>query len=381
MLVFISIFTAILLAAHTYVGWRLIGPARLSTGWNLAAWGLVLLFVIIHPVSFIGRQYLPSQASDLVQWVSYVCMGLFALVFCLVGARDLVWLLLKGAGTLPADPARRDTLLNALNMGILGTAGALASIGFVEATRRARVVDVKVPIDGLPPGLEGFRIAQISDIHIGPTIKRDFLEGVVAAVNELEADVIAVTGDLVDGSVEHLGSHVAPLGKLKAKHGAFFVTGNHEYYSGAEQWMAFVTSLGLKVLHNEHVVVDRDGGQVVVAGVTDYNAGQIIPSHASDPKLAVAGAPAGAVRVLLAHQPRSASAAVDAGFHLQLSGHTHGGQFVPWNLFVPLQQPFTAGLHKMQSLWVYVSRGTGYWGPPLRLLAPSEITRVTLVRA
>jgi hypothetical protein len=217
----------------------------------------------------------------------------------------------------------------------------------------------------------------------------------VDKVNTLGADVVAITGDLVDGKVAELAGHVAPLAGLQSRHGTFFVTGNHEYYSGAHAWIAELRRLGLTVLLNEHVVlyhgktrgVDaQDDSQtvapLVLAGVTDFTAHHFDKAHRSDPALALQGAPAAAlVRVLLAHQPRSAAAASDAGFDLQLSGHTHGGQFWPWNLFVPMQQPFTAGLNKLQNLWVYTSRGTGYWGPPKRFGAPSEITALRLVRA
>jgi uncharacterized protein len=158
------------------------------------------------------------------------------------------------------------------------------------------------------------------------------------------------------------------------------VTGNHEYYAGADKWVAEFRRLGLTVLLNEHVVVDHDGARAVIAGVTDYGAGSFDPAHKSDPAKAILGAPADiAFRLLLAHQPRSAPAASKAGFTLQLSGHTHGGQFLPWNFFVRLQQPFVAGLEKLNDLWVYTSRGTGYWGPPIRIAAPSEITRLRLL--
>jgi predicted MPP superfamily phosphohydrolase len=255
-------------------------------------------------------------------------------------------------------------------------------VGFVNARRRARVRRVDVPIADLPAPLHGFSIAQISDIHVGATIKRDYLNGIVDAVNDLGADMIAVTGDLVDGSVAQLAPHTAPLSRLSARHGAFFVTGNHEYYSGASDWVDEVRRLGLAVLMNEHVVLQHEGAAVVVAGVTDYSAGHFDPAHRSDPAAAIAGAPRDAgVRLLLAHQPRSAFAAAPAGFDLQLSGHTHGGQFFPWIFLVRLQQPFTAGLHRLGKLWVYISRGTGYWGPPKRLGAPSEITYLRLVPA
>jgi predicted MPP superfamily phosphohydrolase len=230
--------------------------------------------------------------------------------------------------------------------------------------------------------LHGFTIVQITDIHIGPTIKRRHLDAIVDAVNDLDADMIAVTGDLVDGSVRHLSEHTQPMARLTARHGAYFVTGNHEYYSGAVGWIAELRRLGLRVLMNEHVVLQHDGADVVVAGVTDFSAHHFDPAQRSDPAAAIAGAPVDAgVKLLLAHQPRSAFAAAPAGFDLQLSGHTHGGQFLPWNFFVRLQQPFTAGLHRLGTLWVYTSRGTGYWGPPKRLGAPSEITHLRLVPA
>jgi uncharacterized protein len=234
----------------------------------------------------------------------------------------------------------------------------------------------------LPAGLQGFSIAQISDIHVGPTIRREYVEGIVAAVNELNADAIAITGDLVDGSVRELASHVEPLAHLRARYGAYFVTGNHEYYSGERAWTKELRRLGVHVLMNEHVVLDRGEEKLVLAGVTDYSAHHFDPAQRSDPAAALANAPADAgAKILLAHQPRSAPAAEAAGFDLQLSGHTHGGQFWPWNFFVRLQQPFTAGLDRLGSLWIYTSRGTGYWGPPKRFGAPSEITRIRLVAA
>jgi hypothetical protein len=173
---------------------------------------------------------------------------------------------------------------------------------------------------------------------------------------------------------------VAALAGLRSRDGTFFVTGNHEYYAGAAAWIAFLRGIGVRVLLNEHVTLGRGEARLVVAGVTDVSAGHFDRAHASDPARALAGSPPGAFRLLLAHQPRSAPAAVAAGADLQLSGHTHGGQFWPWNHFVRLQQPFTAGLARLGRMWVYTSRGTGYWGPPKRVGAPSEITLLTLRR-
>jgi len=255
-------------------------------------------------------------------------------------------------------------------------------VGVINARRLAKVVHVDIPIAGLPAALRGFTIVQISDIHVGPTIKQGYLAAIVGAVNALKPDMVAVTGDLVDGSVARLAPHVAPLAGIVARHGVYCVTGNHEYYSGADAWVAELRRLGLSVLMNQNVVLEHDGARVLVGGVTDFSAHTFDPAQRSDPRAALSGAPADvAVRLLLAHQPRSAPAAAEAGFDLQLSGHTHGGQFLPWNFFVRLQQPFTAGLNRLKELWVYTSRGTGYWGPPVRFGAPSEITCLRLVPA
>ena len=366
---------------HAYIGWRLL-PEMPFDAFAVAATTLWLIgSAIVIPLGLLARMK-RQPLSELLTWAALLAIGSFSSLFVLTVVRDVGLLAgsaMSGSIVAAASLAgfRSDS---ALAVPIL--AALFTLVGFVNARRRARVRRVDVPIADLPAPLHGFSIAQISDIHVGATIKRDYLDGIVDAVNDLEADMIAVTGDLVDGSVTQLAPHTAPLSRLSARHGAFFVTGNHEYYSGASDWVDEVRRLGLSVLMNEHVVLQHEGAAVVVAGVTDYSAGHFDPAHRSDPAAAIAGAPRDAgVRVLLAHQPRSAFAAAPAGFDLQLSGHTHGGQFFPWIFLVRLQQPFTAGLHRLGKLWVYISRGTGYWGPPKRLGAPSEITYLRLVPA
>jgi len=367
---------------HAYVGWRLL-PDLPFGAIAVAPTALWLVgSAIAIPLGLLAWRIERQPLSDRLKWASLLAIGSFSSLFVLTFLRDVALLagtavdgLLVEASSLTGF--RSDT---ALAVPIL--AALLTLMGFVNARRRARVRRVEVPIASLPAALHGFSIAQISDIHVGATIKREYLEGIVDAVNDLDADMIAVTGDLVDGSVTQLAPHTAPLARLSARHGAFFVTGNHEYYSGASAWVAEFRRLGLSVLMNEHVVLRHKGAAVVVAGVTDYSAGHFDAAQRSDPAAAIAGAPPDAgVRLLLAHQPRSAFAAAPAGFDLQLSGHTHGGQFFPWIFLVRLQQPFTAGLHRLGKLWVYISRGTGYWGPPKRLGAPSEITYLRLVPA
>jgi predicted MPP superfamily phosphohydrolase len=366
------------LALPAYIAWRLL--SALSVGPEGVVAGVMLLIgcCLFIPFSMRTRALRNRKLADRLAWVGLTAMGFFSSLLVLTLLREVV---LTGAHLFMSSrqaqswiaPSAEATLFLALFITVAGL--------FI-ARRRPAVVEVSIPVVDLPPGLHGFSIAQISDVHVGPTIKRAFVEAIVERVNELGADMIAVTGDLVDGSVQQLSAHTAPLARLTARHGAYFVTGNHEYYSGERAWTEELRRLGLRVLKNEHVVLQHEGASLVLAGVTDYSAHHFDPAQRSDPEAALFGAPADAgAKVLLAHQPSSAMAAAGAGFDVQISGHTHGGQFWPWNLFVHLFQPFSSGLHKLKGLWVYVSRGTGYWGPPNRFGVPSEITRIRLVPA
>ncbi|WP_307647034.1 metallophosphoesterase [Variovorax boronicumulans] len=388
----LSALTALL---HVYIALRLVPAlATLTPAWPMA---LVLLAVsaLTIPLPFVSRR-IASNASmgEVLKWVGLISMGWFSSMFVLTLLRDAGLLLAWLAGALGLVQVRWNALLPWSALAVLAMATGTSLVGFLNARRTASVKRVEVPIRGLPAALEGFTIAQLSDIHVGPTIRSAYIQRIVDAVNRLGADAIAITGDLVDGTVPELREHIAPLAGLRARHGTFVVTGNHEYYAGAHAWIDELRRLGLKVLLNEHVVLQTRnvrGAQtdeelfesaLVLAGVTDFTAGHFDAAHASDPHLALFDAPPLVhTRVLLAHQPRSATVAAAAGYQLQLSGHTHGGQFFPWNLFVPIQQPFTAGLHRLHDMWIYVSRGTGYWGPPKRFGAPSEITLLTLVPA
>ncbi len=367
---------SLLVLLLVYIGMRLLPDLGLGVAGNSVGVLLLGLLGALVPVGLMSSSLRRRRWSDLLAWLGLLSMGLFSSLLVTTLLRDAILLALLPFGTLTPAISYASALAVPL------VALAVTVVGYVNARRVARVVKVDVPIRDLPAELNGYAIAQISDIHVGPTIKRAYLNAIVNKVNKLGADAIAVTGDLVDGSVQRLAMHTEPLARLKASDGVFFVTGNHEYYSGALEWIAEVRRLGLTVLMNEHVVRRRGAASLVIAGVADYTAHHFHPEHKSDPQRAVRGAPSEAgVKVLLAHQPRSASEAAKAGFDLQLSGHTHGGQFFPWNLFVPLQQPFVAGLNRVRDMWVYTSRGTGYWGPPKRFGAPSEITLVRLVPA
>jgi predicted MPP superfamily phosphohydrolase len=368
----------ILALAHLYVGWRLLPDLPIGLAAQLGGALLLIASLVSAPLGFIARRMKSREWGDRLAATCLFLVGFFSSLFVFTLLRDVALLFV----VLWPSPLPLERILTVTATLVVALAMLATLIGLLNARRRARVVNVEVPLPNLPASLHGFTIAQISDVHVGPTIKRQYVDAIVDAVNSLEADVIAVTGDLVDGSVRDLATHTAPFARLSARHGAFFVTGNHEYYSGEPAWTAEFKRLGMRVLMNEHVVLTHEGSRVVLAGVADYSAHHFDPEQRSDPRRAIQDAPPDAgARILLAHQPRSAPAAAEAGFDLQLSGHTHGGQFWPWNLFVRLQQPFTAGLHRLNDLWVYISRGTGYWGPPKRLGAPSEITRLRLVPA
>jgi len=365
---------------HAYVGTRL-AFAFTGAPWALAGFvALLVLSTFMIPLSLIARRSHWGQFTETLAWAGMLFMGLFSSLFVLALLRDVALLLAAALSwvwpaLLPTAQWETTSAQWALGAALVATV-----IGFISARRTAAIVHIDIPIAGLAVELHGFTIAQITDIHVGHTIKAGYVHAVVEAVNRLGADMVAITGDLVDGSVASLREHVAPLQRLASRHGTFFVTGNHEYYSGAHAWIDELQRLDIRVLLNEHVVVQHDTAALVVAGVTDVSAHHFDPTHRSDPHSAIAGAPEHAsMRLLLAHQPRSAAAAADAGFHLQISGHTHGGQFLPWNFFVRLQQPFVAGLRRLEDLWVYTSRGTGYWGPPNRFGIPSEITLLRLV--
>ncbi|WFE45762.1 metallophosphoesterase [Verrucosispora sp. WMMD1129] len=276
------------------------------------------------------------------------------------------------------DPGRR--LLLARGAAIFAglTATGLVGYGVRTALGPPRLDRVQIPLAKLPRSMDGLRIATVSDIHIGPLTGRAHTERIVAAINRLDADIVAVVGDLVDGTVAELGDDAAPLRDLRARHGSYFVTGNHEYYSGVEEWVAEVDRLGLRVLQNRRLEIATRGGVLDLAGVNDVSAVGDGVSAPPDYDAALGDRDPSRPVVLLAHQPVAALEAARYGVDLQLSGHTHGGQIVPFNLLVRLEQPVVSGLGEVDGTKVYVTNGAGFWGPPVRVGAEPQVTLVEL---
>jgi uncharacterized protein len=381
-LVFITAALSLLGGIHYYLWARFVRDTHLPPRWSALASALLVVLGASMPIAlFIGRAH-PRLGRVLV-WPAFIWMGTMFLLFAgLVGAdlvRALAWAVARARGGAPADPARRTFLARVAAASVATVAGVMAAQALRSALGPVAVQRVAVRVPRLPRAHHGLRIAQLSDVHVGPTIGREFIEEIVRRTNDLAPDLIAITGDLVDGSVADLRAAVAPLAGLRARHGVYFVTGNHEYFSGVEEWLQELPRLGIRVLRNERVSIGEGASSFDLAGVDDRSAARYGgPEPGAALELALAGRDPSRALVLLAHQPRSFLEAAPRGVGLQLSGHTHGGQLWPFSYIVRLSQPFLAGLHRLGDAQLYVSRGTGYWGPPMRLAAPAEITHLTL---
>ncbi len=364
---FIAVMTTVVGGVHYYLHWRLVAVPAWEGSLQSLSTASVWLLAVGTPVGMLGARALPRAVGRWIGLVAFSWLGVMLLLLCATLASEVPRALLKDA----AQPQ----LSRALAVAVLALTGLASVWGVYRARGRVRVKRVRIELDKLAPEAAGFKLVQLSDVHIGPTIGGDWLSRVVADVNALGADAVAITGDLVDGSVAQLAQHVSPLGALESTHGTFFVTGNHEYYSGADEWVQYLSTLGVRTLRNERVPVGAGSG-FDLAGDDDWNA--FGDGHGRDLAAALAQRPSDREVVLLAHQPRQIHEASKHDVGLQLSGHTHGGQIFPWNFFVRLQQPFVRGLHRLGRTQLYISNGTGYWGPPLRVGAAPEITLLEL---
>ena len=370
--------------SHRFLWRRLIERTQLPDPWRQVGTGLLIGLACAWPLGVALPHFIDAPWSRVLAAVGLTWMGLTLLLFLgLVGADLLRLLARKGHQALKIadfDPERRLFFSRALTGGVSAGMVAMGAGAVRKATGPAELREVTVPLRRLPRSMHGFAIVQISDLHVGPTIRREHVVDLVDRILALGPDMIVITGDLVDGPVPALRDQTEPLGRLRAPHGVFFVTGNHEYYAGVEPWLVELERLGIRTLRNERVAIGGEEG-FDLAGIDDATAHHFGHGHGADLPKALAGRDPKRELVLLAHQPKAIFEAAAHGVGLQLSGHTHGGQIWPIGYLVKLVQPYVAGLALHESTWIYVSRGTGYWGPPMRLDAPPEVTRVRLAVA
>jgi predicted MPP superfamily phosphohydrolase len=356
------------ISLFVYAGRPLLIGAAVAGIAPSVAWIALLLLAGIPALSWWNRD------SSVTNWTGYAILAVFSSLLVLVALSDVVRVIyavarwtLSGQSWPLLDP-------RGMAMAVLLAAGTMSLVGLAQA-RCPRVRRVTIPVANLPEELEGYRIVQWSDVHVGPTIGRRFVQTLVERTNALRPDAVAITGDFVDSDPSVFAREIEPIRDLGTRDGVFYVTGNHEYYWSPQQWLDVFASHGLQFLGNEHRLVRN--GQLAIAGITDpVGRG----AHRPDPDRALRGVPADAVKVLLSHRPQAANDSARLGVDLQLSGHTHGGQFFPFNLVIKKFQPLVAGLHRMGKTSIYVNRGTGYWGPPSRLFVGGEITVLELSR-
>jgi predicted MPP superfamily phosphohydrolase len=377
------IFLSLLGGVTLYVVWRVSAYAASPYLHPGAVFGLAaaILLVLVLPLTteiFVPAAYrVPGRyVIRLASWTVLSFQGVFLCLIFYTLAVDLGGLVWRAASDVP-DPVIDHMLFLAL----AGLTGVTSVVGLLQGALPPKLTRVEIPIDNLPPALDGFSIAQISDLHVGPLIGARQVARIVKRINALKPDVVILTGDSVDGEVEHLRPDVAPLSHLRPREAVFFIIGNHECYWNARAWTAHFEKLGAIALWNNHAVIHRGKDKVAVAGVTDWSTRGRAAPDGFDPASARRGIPEDAVKILLAHQPNGFDDAEKLGFDVQFSGHTHGGQFFPWSLVVRFFHRYYTGLHRHGRMWIYVSRGTGFWGPPLRAGVPAEITLATLRKA
>ena len=372
-IVFLLVILSVGIGGHAYLAHAIAVAPAWPSPWREALLGVFAVGL----AACLARIFLRRRGGvwSGLSWVAYTWLGFAFVLLTTTLATGAVFALLGAASSSAPDPVE---LARSRAFAVGGLALVLSAIGLRQGLAPPAVKRVEIALARWPRALDGFRIVQISDIHIGPLLDRRFSETVTERVNALDADLVAVTGDLVDGSVARVGPEVAPFGRMRARHGVFYVTGNHDFYSGADPWSAFVASLGWRPLRNERVVIGAGDAAFELAGVDDTHGRMVEPGAGEDLDRALDGRDAARALLLLAHDPATFRRASLRGVDLQLSGHTHGGQIWPFRWAVRITVPWVAGLYRVGASAIYVSSGTGFWGPPMRLAAPAEITEITL---
>jgi uncharacterized protein len=382
---FIAILGTVLGLMHCYIWKRLIkdtsgGGAR----WALTA-VLVALLVLLVCTLLLPRLFGWREPAWLA-WPGYVWFGLIVYLFLTLLVVEPVrialrrWINRRSPDLAEADEQviNRRVFIARTSAVAAGVASvSLVGVGMASALGPPDVLRVPVRLRRLDPAFDGFRIAVVSDIHLGPLAGRAHTEWIVAMINEAEPDLVAIVGDLVDGTVEELGPAAEPLRDLESREGSFFVTGNHEYFvDDTASWLRELERLGVAPLQNENTAIRRGTAAFDLAGVNDVAGEQ--RSQPPDFDRALSGVDGSRPTILLAHQPVQVTEASARGVDLQLSGHTHGGQMWPFHYIVRAVQPSLAGLSTVDQTQLYITRGAGFWGPPVRIGAPPDITVVSL---
>lgn len=380
-LTFLTILLSIMGGVHFFLFRRLVVDTVLPYPWPPILAGVLVLAVLSIPASFVIGRRLERGAARLFVVPVYIWLGVVFQAFFLFLALDVIrigiWLLGTLGVAVPPWVFSLPTWQWVATGGVALVLGATAFSIWWALTRLA-VKRIEIPLPNLPAEMDGFTIAHLSDLHLDLVQGRQWLSSVVGKTNALRPDLIAITGDLAEGSVRQYGEEVTALKQLSAPHGVFFVTGNHEYFHDLQGWLNLLPEMGVRVLRNERVPIDSAGGGFDLAGVDDHDGGRINPDHGPDLGAALLGRNRERALVLLAHQPRIMEEAEKAGVDLVLSGHTHGGQIWPFSYLVYLQQPYVHGLKELNGTKLYLSAGTGFWGPPMRLGTTAEIALITL---
>ena len=377
---FFTIFLIVLFILYFYTGWKIIYPNHYSKNQNIILWSICLFFYFL-PIStfFLRINKIENIIIDKFTWLSYISLGICSILFFTFLLLDFIFLFNKIFHVKNSfDPHRKAFLGLSLKTILTGFGGIFSLYGILNGNRKPEVILQKIKFKNLSTDLKNFKIAHISDLHVGSQIKADFVEDVVNKINNIKPDIVVFTGDAADGSVENYGNELNPLKNIQSKYGNFFVTGNHEYYSDLNGWLNKIYDLGFTILINESKIINVGKNNLLITGIPDRSAGNFIKSHRNNIKKALNKITNTDFKILLAHQPKDIEHAIKYKFDLQLSGHTHGGQYYPFSFLVQMAHPFLKGLHKMKNTQIYINQGTGYWGPSIRIGTVSEITEIIL---
>jgi predicted MPP superfamily phosphohydrolase len=364
-MLFMALFTA-----------KVLLPKRIATRVGLLLFAMMYVAVIARiSIATLGHSDLLTYTA----WFGYVSIGVVSMLFC--AATVQFYFGLTGAliarSTDKFSPSRRAFLTKTLGTSLSVAVVPMAGYGVYRAVGEPVLKRVSLNKQELPKSLDGFKIVQLSDIHVGPTIGAETLEAIVNKTNELNPDLVLITGDLVDGSAKFISDFIKPLEDITSTHGTYFVTGNHEYYSGVEDWIKEVEKRGVQVLDNSNVTIKHGDSNVLLAGVPDSQADSF-GYEGPNPEKAKQTDDSYDYSIVMSHRPEIADEIAKSKYDLMVSGHTHGGQYFPWTMAIHLVHKYVRGLYDVNGMKLYVSQGTAYWGPPIRIGAESEITEIVL---